>query len=247
MTGKVLIIVHQEHSTPGRIGQALEARGYELDIRRTCMGHDLPETLDDHDGAVIFGGPMSANDDVTLPFIRQELEWLQVPLREDKPFLGVCLGGQMLARVLGAPVCCSDHGWHEIGYYPIRATAAGRHLFADEQHFYQWHGEGFGLADTADLLAEGDYFPNQAFRYGRAYGIQFHPEVTREMMLRWSSKAAHRMVMPGAQSRDMHIAGNDRHDADIAAWLERFLDHWFDAARPAGAERVVSAAAAAKP
>ena len=93
---RVLIILHQEHSTPGRIGRLLVEQGYELDIRRPRFGCPLPETMEEHAGAVIFGGPMSAND--TDEWLARETDWIGVPLKEQKPFLGVCLGGQMLAR-----------------------------------------------------------------------------------------------------------------------------------------------------
>ena len=85
----ILVILHQEHSTPGRVGRLLAERGHRLDIRRPCLGESLPETLARHAGAVIFGGPMSVNDGED--FIRREIEWLAVPLTEEKPFLGLCL------------------------------------------------------------------------------------------------------------------------------------------------------------
>src|SRR5450631_2391591 len=94
----VLIVLHQETSTPGRVGNALRALGYRLDIRRPRFGDPLPETLEGHAGAVIFGGPMSAND--PDDFVRQEIDWIAVPLREQRPFLGICLGAQMLAMQL---------------------------------------------------------------------------------------------------------------------------------------------------
>ena len=74
--------------------------GYPLDIRRPRFGDPLPETMDDHAGAVIFGGPQSANDNDD--FVRREIDWIGVPLRDKKPFLGICLGAQMMARHLGA-------------------------------------------------------------------------------------------------------------------------------------------------
>ena len=99
---KVLIVLHQDHSTPGRIGALLAQRGFALDIRRPSLGEPLPATLADHAGAIVFGGPMSANDE--LEWVRREIDWLAVPLSENKPLLGVCLGAQMLARHLGARV-----------------------------------------------------------------------------------------------------------------------------------------------
>ncbi len=225
MSRKILLIVHQQTSDPGRIGRLVSAYGYEPDICRHACGDPLPATMDDHAGAVIFGGPMSANDD-DLFFIRNELDWLSVALESGKPFLGVCLGAQLLARHLGARVACHDAGYHEIGYYPVRATAAGADLFAEEQMFYQWHGEGFDLPAGADLLATGDKFHHQAFRYGNAYAIQFHPEVTREMMARWTDGSAHRMVLAGAQPREAHLNGQNRHDPQVEIWARAFFAHW---------------------
>ena len=92
----VLIVLHQETSAPGRIGNALRALGYLLDIRRPRFGDALPETLAAHSGAVIFGGPMSAND--PDDYVRREIDWIALPLLEQRPYLGICLGAQMLDR-----------------------------------------------------------------------------------------------------------------------------------------------------
>ena len=97
-TRPVLVVLHGEHSCPGRIGQVLRKRGHALDVRKPRFGDKLPETLDDHAGAVIFGGPMSAND--PEEFIKTEIDWIGVPLKEGRPYLGVCLGAQMLAKHL---------------------------------------------------------------------------------------------------------------------------------------------------
>ncbi len=164
----VLIVLHQETSTPGRVGNALRALGYTLDIRRPRFGDPLPSTLDMHAGAVMFGGPMSAND--TDDYIRREIDWLAVPLRERRPFLGICLGAQMLARQLGASVAPHPEGRVEVGYYEIRPTQDGRAVCADwPSHVYHWHQEGFGLPAGCALLAEGNDFPVQAFRSGQLF------------------------------------------------------------------------------
>src|ERR1700704_3687660 len=123
MTDKVLLVLHQEQSTPGRVGYSLRQRGYELDIRRPRFGDPLPKTMADHAGAVIFGGPQSAND--PDDFIKAEIDFIGVPLREGKPYLGICLGAQMLAKQLGERVFTHPEGKAEVGYYPIRPTPAG--------------------------------------------------------------------------------------------------------------------------
>jgi len=110
----VLIVLHQETSTPGRVGNALRALGHKLDIRRPRFGDCLPETRGGHAGAVFLGGPMSAND--PDDFIRREIDWIAVPLREQRPFLGICLGAQMLAVHRGARVAPHPHGRSQLGY-----------------------------------------------------------------------------------------------------------------------------------
>jgi GMP synthase (glutamine-hydrolysing) len=237
MLKPVLIVVHQEHSSPGRVGQVLAKRGYPLDIRRPRFGDPLPATMDEHAGVVIFGGPQSAND--SDEFLKRETDFIGVPLREDKPFLGICLGAQMMARHLGARVYPHPQGHAEVGYYPIRPTAVGRELCSDwPDHVYQWHREGFDLPAGGELLAEGDAFSVQAFRSGSGYALQFHPEVTHAMMYRWLVRGAKRLDLPGARSRADHIADRAVHDAAAHRWLAAFIDRWLGrkaAERPAEA------------
>jgi len=226
----ILIIVHSEQSTPGRIGHVLKERGFSLDIRRPCLGDTLPETMDGHDGAAIFGGPMSAND--SDDWIAREIDWIGVPLKEKKPFLGVCLGAQMLAKHLGGTVAPHPDAQVEIGYYPIRPTPEGEKLGPWPTLVYQWHRESFSMTEGMERLATGETFENQAVRYGEAaWGIQFHPEVTRLLMHRWSVLGAHRFVLPGAQQAPEHLSGNLVHDPAVRDWLERFLTQWLQASR----------------
>jgi GMP synthase (glutamine-hydrolysing) len=221
----VLIILHQQNSTPGRIGNALRAQGYSLDIRRPRFGDPLPETLSAHAGVVIFGGPMSAND--PDDYIRREIDWIAVPLLEQRPLLGICLGAQMLAMHLGARVAPHCGGRVEMGYYPIHPTRAGSRLCARwPSEVYHWHREGFGLPAGCELLAEGGDFPNQAIRFGNAFGLQFHPDVTYAMMCRWTACGADRLNLPGAHPRNQHFAGRAAHDVIERAWLKQFLDGW---------------------
>ena len=221
----VLIILHGPTSTPGRVGNVLRAMGHPLDIRKPVFGDSLPETLENYAGAITFGGPMSANDNDD--FIKREIDWLAVPLKEDKPYLGICLGAQMLAKQLGAKVAPHPEGRAEIGYYPIRPTDAGRRLWADwPEQVYHWHREGFDLPQDCELLAEGDDFPVQAYRTGRSFGIQFHPDLTQAMLHLWTTRAHERMSMPGARSRDEHFTGRLIHDRSERAWLSTFLDGW---------------------
>lgn len=224
---KILIIVHHLTSEPGHVGSILCDRGYQLDIRCPSVCEELPITMDDHDGVVIFGGSMSANDSETLPFIRTELDWIPIAIKSAKPFLGICLGAQLLARVLGATVAPHSNGLTEIGYFPIEPTPVGRDDFGSLRYVYHWHREGFQLPHGAVKLASGEIFENQAFRYGsNAYGLQFHPEITREMIETWTTRGADLLTLPGVQSRDEQIQKHSLYDCAYENWLKGFLHLW---------------------
>lgn len=224
-SGRILIIVHQTTSTPGHVGALLTERGYTLDRCCPCHGDSLPAHLDDHDGVVVFGGPMSANDCDTLDGIRAELDFIPKVLSAEKPFLGICLGGQMLARTLGGKVAPDADGRVEIGYTEVTPSDEFTDLFAASQYFYQWHKEGFELPNSARIMAHGAVYPNQAFLYGEnAVGIQFHPEITHEMIRRWSMGAAHRLDQPGAQPRIAHEIGYRLFNSGVDRWTRGMLD-----------------------
>jgi GMP synthase (glutamine-hydrolysing) len=202
----------------------LQEKGFDLDIRRPALGDALPKTLAGHAGVVSFGGPASANDGDS--FIRREIDWLSVPLDENRPYLGICLGAQTLVKALGGSVAPAEGDLTEIGWYPIRSTLAGEETVgAWPGMVYHFHREGFELPSGAVLLAEGDVYPNQAFRYGdKAYGIQFHPELTLAMMTRWVVRGAHRFHLPNAQHGRAHLDGRMLYDAALRNWFVRFLD-----------------------
>ena len=222
---RILVVLHQESSTPGRVGLILKHRGYRLDIRRPPLGDPLPATLAEHRAAIFFGGPMSANDE--HEFIRRERDWIAVPLGEAKPFLGICLGAQLLARHAGGAVGEHRRGIVEIGYFPLVATPAGEALMEWPPCVHQWHREWLTPPEGADVLAVGTRGEAQAFRIGRcAYGVQFHPELTLAMVHRWTVRGANRFHLEGAQERHQHFEGRMRHDRAVRQWLERFLDLW---------------------
>ena len=229
---KILIILHSESSTPGRVGHLLMEKGFALDIRRPCLGDQLPETLAEHEGAAIFGGPMSAND--CDEFIRAETDWIAVPLKENKPFLGICLGAQMLALHLGARVGFDPEARGEMGYYPLQTTPQGQRVGAFPDHVYQWHREGCELPRGALQLATSDgAFPNQAFACGpAAVGLQFHPEITFAQVHRWTGRDNTRLQIKGARQREEHIAGHIAHAPKVQAWLGAFLERWTRAELP---------------
>jgi GMP synthase (glutamine-hydrolysing) len=230
---KILLVIHQATSDPGLVGQVLRDLHCELEIccpalLGSSIAHSLPATMDDYDGAVVFGGPMSANDDNTLPFIRDELNWIPLVLEAGKPYLGICLGAQLLARVLGGQVAPHDEGMKEIGYSKIQPVS-GQADCSALTHVYHWHKEGFEVPREAIRLAEGEVFPNQAFRYGEAYGVQFHPEITQEMIHRWVAAVPDYLSEPGAQALEDQVRQHLCYAAGVEQWLRGFLVRWLEA------------------
>lgn len=223
----ILLIDHPVSRRDDRASAELAAMGYRLEWCSPGRGDRLPPSDSDYAAVVCYGGAESANDAATKPYIRDEIEWIGRWVDSGRRYFGICLGSQLLASALGGRVSRHREGLHEIGYVRIEPTAAADGFLGGPMHVYHWHNEGFEVPASAELLAAGPVFPNQAFRYGdKAYGIQFHPEVGRAVMQRWIVEAAHMLAEPGAQSGEQQLAGCQRHDAEMAAWLRQFLIRW---------------------
>jgi GMP synthase (glutamine-hydrolysing) len=222
---KALMIVHQPRSSTGDVGFKLRDRGYELDVRRPVIGEKLPNSMNEHDLAVIYGGPPSANDNIE--YIKYEIDWISKALSSNKPFLGICLGAQMLAKNLGGTVQRAPNQKFEIGFYDIHPTGEGHKVFQKQKTFFQWHKEGFSVPSSCDVLAYGATFPQQAFKYKNAIGIQFHPEVNLRMHLRWLYFAGYMLREKGAQKRHLQLRERVSHGKKINMWLDSFIDNYF--------------------
>lgn len=225
----VLLVGHGSARESGRVTPLLNAKGYATEWCCPVDGEALPADSQAYAGAIVFGGVQSVNDAETCAYIRQEIDWIGRFVDAGGRYLGICLGGQLLARALGAEVRHHPEGINEIGYYPVRPTELGRSVMSEPLHVYHWHQEGFDVPSGAELLVAGSDFPNQAFRFGpRAYGLQFHPEVTPEVANRWLDVAAHHLTRRGAQCRVTQSNGMARFDRALHDWLDAFLDRWLD-------------------
>ncbi|MEC4868584.1 MAG: gamma-glutamyl-gamma-aminobutyrate hydrolase family protein [Jaaginema sp. PMC 1078.18] len=234
---KILFVFHKSTTNPGPVAKLLKQRGYDLDIRVPRNGDLLPDTMDEHQAAISFGGSVSANDSETLPFIRTELDWIPKVIESGKPFLGICLGAQLLAKALGGKVARHSEAKVEIGYHPIIPTFAGSKYFNSNLYFYHWNGEGFEPPSDAVKLASGEIFENQAFRYGEnAYGVQFHPEMSRSVLEEWAattdSETEKKLKLPGAQSWEEQIDKHSQYAPVVENWLEQFFSFWLNLETP---------------
>lgn len=171
---------HVSFETPGLLVGLIREKGHLLRTTELYRGEPLPQTAD-FDALIIMGGPMSIHDEADHPWLKAEKALIAAAIREGKKVLGICLGAQLIAAVLGARVY--PNPLKEIGFWPVRWTEAAGGDRADETTFFHWHGETFDLPAGAILLASTPACVNQAFRLGDSVlGIQFHPEVTPEII-----------------------------------------------------------------
>jgi GMP synthase (glutamine-hydrolysing) len=209
----------------------VEAIPVELD-----EGQSLPE-WSEFDAVLAMGGPMGAGDDGDHPWLGAEKQLVREAVEAGRPFLGVCLGVQLLAASLGARVYEAEQP--EVGLLPVELTPEGREdpLFAglgDPLVSLQWHGDTFDLPSGAVRLASSSSIPNQAFRAGeRAYGVQFHLEVTGEMAREWSQVPAYRRSLAdtlGKERGAAFIADVEHRAGELHPPARRLFSNWLELA-----------------
>ncbi len=184
----VLIIVHVESEGPGTLGVFLVSAGATLRMARLYAGDSVPESIDGLDAVVSMGGPMNVYEEEEYPFLSHETTLLRKAIDAGRPVLGVCLGAQMIAKACGARVIKSPK--EEVGWGQIFLTDAGKEdvLFTGlppTLGVLQWHEDMFEIPEAGSLIATGNDCPHQAFRYRNAFGLQFHVEVTRDILADW--------------------------------------------------------------
>tara|TARA_Y100000590_G_scaffold284136_1_gene319679 strand:+ start:984 stop:1679 length:696 start_codon:yes stop_codon:yes gene_type:complete len=226
---KVLIILHQKTSEAGNLEHKLKKRGFLLEYKCPALGDILPINLNPYSAIIILGGPMSVND--KDEFIKKEIKWIGNILKSNIPFLGICLGAQMLAKYLGCKIEKNSKNLSEIGFYKIQPTSNGLKMFQTQNIFYQFHSEGFELPSDCELLAKGNIFNNQAFKYKKCYGLQFHPEVNTYLHLKWLFlvliKKPNVFFKKGCQNIISQLILRFKYNNSISKWLDVFLDNYF--------------------
>lgn len=171
---------HVAFEPPGNLARWVRERGDALTVLHLYREPEIP-TTQDYDGLFILGGPMSVNDEATLPWLREEKQMVREAIGAGKPVFGICLGAQMIADVLGAKV--QPMGYREIGFFPVHTrpeSQRGNSFFRTVPETFlalHWHGEFFQIPKNARHLASSEACPNQAFEYGSAVGVQFHIEM----------------------------------------------------------------------
>lgn len=163
----------------GSIERWLQDKGYEITSTQLHKSEKLPN-LEEIDLLIVMGGPMSVSDESHHPWLVDEKAFIKEAIQTEKSVLGICLGAQLIAHVMGAKIL--PNPVKEIGWFPITAITPQQKtafLFPKETEVFHWHGETFSLPNQATLLAESKACKNQAFQIGQnVIGLQFHLETT---------------------------------------------------------------------
>jgi GMP synthase (glutamine-hydrolysing) len=225
----VLVLQHIDCEPPGVYEDVLRERGAHLHRVEVDAGEPLPP-WERFDAIVAMGGPMSANDDDELPWLAEEKALIAAAVHAGMPFWGVCLGVQLLAASLGARVYPGPEP--EVGVLPVELTEAARSdavfgVLPPAFATLQWHGDTFDLPAGAVLLARSKPYPNQAFRYARAYGVQFHLEVSAAMAREWADVPAYTASLgPGGAAALLRAV--EEHADEMLANGRTLFERWLD-------------------
>jgi GMP synthase-like glutamine amidotransferase len=225
----VLICRFSATEGAGYFATFLARNNIPTEMRAIDAGDPVPESVAAYSGLCMMGGPMSVND--PLPWIAPMLSRVREAVAADQPVLGHCLGGQLLAKALGALVTRTAHkeiGW---GKVTVAATPLGQAWFGDLREFesFHWHGETFGIPSGAELILWSELCAHQAYALGKHLGLQCHLEMTGAMVKSWCESGAAEIdasSSPGVQSPERIQANLEERVARLSAVADRVYTRW---------------------
>ncbi|HJW62518.1 MAG TPA: type 1 glutamine amidotransferase [Actinomycetes bacterium] len=221
MAARLLVVQHEPDSPPGLLATAAAATGVELQVVE-APGEPVPATLDGADGLVVLGGVMDADEADDYPHLARTMDLLADAAARSAPALGICLGAQLAAAVLGGRAYPGPAG-EELGWTKVELTDAGRAdpvvgALQEPVELFEWHHDTFDPPPDATLLAGGAVYPAQAFRLGSVVAVQFHPEVDGPLLAGWWASSTPPPNYPVGEA----VAGAARNAANATRLLEAF-------------------------
>lgn len=234
----VLILQHLDADGPAYLDTWLRREERPFHLFNTQAGQPFPQGMQDYAALAVLGGEMSAND--PLPSLRDAERLILEAMQLGRPVLGHCLGGQLMARALGAEVVNSPQP--EIGWHPMRLRpgpgAASWFGEAEEQVVFQWHYDAFAVPEGARALASSEACTCQAFALGPHLAMQFHVELDETKLRAWTRSHDERLlaaaIVPTVQSGDEMLAGAALHLEAQQRLADRIYALWMGLAERGG-------------
>jgi GMP synthase (glutamine-hydrolysing) len=225
---KIHCLTHVPFEDAANIAEWAKSRGHELVYTRLHRYEDLP-SLDSFDVLAIMGGLMNIYEHKAYPWLAQEKKFIRRAIDANKKTIGICLGAQLIADVLGAPVTPNTHkeiGWHKVKLSSRAKQSAAMSSLPEEMVVFQWHGDTFSTPPSATHLASSTVCTNQAFQYGpNVLALQFHLEYSEESIEKMLLNCADELVdEPYINTPEQIRAGYDN-ISQTTAWLYTLLDN----------------------
>lgn len=221
----LIIIQNDPEVPPGNIAENMDRLGLPYSLLHPYSGEPLPD-IRDISAMIVLGGAMHVNDHQRYPFLIELKKLVKQLVQAGVPYLGICLGGQLLASALGAQVV--PNRWEELGTLPVTLNTEGLSdpLYAGiDSPFitFQWHHDSFDLPEDAVLLASSQACQHQAFRIGNtAWGTQFHPEATEAIIRSWAAWDKNTAVRSDQLCAEFNSHGQNYRNT-ASRMLENFL------------------------
>ncbi|NQU58230.1 MAG: type 1 glutamine amidotransferase [Rhodospirillales bacterium] len=226
---QILVVENHHASTLGCVGKTIFDAEVTIQVVMAGSGEPLPDSPEGYDGMIVMGGEMNVLDDNRCPYFPGLVALIRSFHQLERPILGICLGAQLIARAFDAELQLG--GPFEFGFHPVTLTQDGKNdpligHMAESIHIFQWHTDHYALPRNAVKLVSGLDYPNQSYRIGRTtYAVQFHFEVTSEIVERWF--ASYPEVMnrkPGSEELLQRQIAD--HMAPANTFCEEFTRRW---------------------
>ncbi|MFI8481056.1 type 1 glutamine amidotransferase [Pseudomonas sp. NPDC078700] len=230
----ILIITHIDYCTPGHLAKVLDDAQLTFIELRADLNELDGYDLDRPKAVAIMGGPMSVND--PLPWLQTEISAIRHFIKRDIPLLGHCLGGQLLAKALGARISkmtYTESGWQAMDIVAGAEQSPWLAHLPERFDIFQWHGDTFALPDGAEPLLSNQWCQNQAFAWGdKVLALQGHPEMTEALVSQWLRDWSHLLDVsqPSQQSLEFMLDGLNHKVAALNQVAEGFYRHWLNKA-----------------
>ncbi|WP_457567160.1 type 1 glutamine amidotransferase [Desulfurobacterium sp.] len=221
---KALFVKNVDVEGPGTLASLFERKGVKVEVIDAFRGQ-RPSSVDDYEFITILGGPMGVYEADRHPFLNDEFRLVEEAIKKNKRVVGICLGAQILAHVLGARVYRGEMG-KEIGWYELYPQNEFEFLYRHKMDVFEWHGDTFDLPDGATRLASTPFYNNQAFRLGRIVGLQYHIEVTKDDVERWIEAYSEEVVAEGL-SPEQILGSDDKRWEMLKVYSSVFVEFLF--------------------